>query len=105
MILTSKVQRLAYVLRGKNRRAVYQAFLSGSRTLSEISVETGISISNVSRVITQLEQGGLVEKLTPFQRIGALYKLTDLASEFQPEFKEHIRFRLKNRMNRMNNFV
>ena len=93
MILTAKAQRLAYVLRGKNRRAVYQALLDNSRTLSEISIKTGIPISNVSRVINQLEQETLVENVTPFQKIGALYNLTNLALEFKPEFEEHMKFR------------
>ena len=95
-VLTSKAQRLAYILRGKNRREIYQALLGNSRTLSEISVKTGIPISNVSRVINQLKQKAFVENVTPLQKIGALYNLTDLALEFKPEFEEHQRFRDSN---------
>ncbi len=93
MILTTKAQRLAYILRGKNRRAIYQVLLTDPRTQSEINQETGIPLSNISRVIDQLEQEALIENLTPFQSIGALYQLTDLALEFKSEFERHVRFR------------
>ncbi len=96
MKLTTQAQRLAYILRGKNRRAIYQVLLTDPRTQSEINRKTGIPLSNISRVIDQLEHGTLIENLTPFQSIGALYQLTDLALEFKSEFEKHMRFREKN---------
>ena len=93
MNLTTKTHRLAYILRGKNRRAIYQVLLTDSRTQTEISQETGVPLSNISRVMDQLKQEGLIENLTPFQNIGALYQLTHLALEFKSEFEQHMRFR------------
>ena len=92
MSLQNKEQRLTYIIRGKNRCKIYKILLVSPRSISEISKKTGISLSNVSRVIKQLEQHSLVENLTPSQRVGSLYQLTSLALEFKSEFKEHMQF-------------
>ncbi|MFX0172274.1 MAG: hypothetical protein ACFE9L_10160 [Candidatus Hodarchaeota archaeon] len=44
--LKNKHDRLAYVLRGKNRREIYQLLLISSFTLSEISMNTRIYVTN-----------------------------------------------------------
>lgn len=93
--LINKYERLVFVLRGKNRRIIYQLLRSFSCTLSEISEATGIRITNVSRVVKRMEQHGLIKNLTPGQRTGCLYILTPLALEFQSEFDAHIQFRKK----------
>jgi len=92
MALNSKTERLTYILRGRMRCEIYRILLTGNRTIGELSRNTGKSISNVSRVIKQLESYNLVKNLTPSVSIGCLYQLTDDALECKPEFEEHMEF-------------
>jgi len=90
--ISSKEQGLCYVLRGKNRREIYQLLLTGPRTQGELSKKTGIALSNVCRAIKQLEQQKLVKNLTPSEPKGCLFGLTDLAIDLKTEFKYHLQF-------------
>ena len=95
--IIDKHQRLSFVLRGSNRCKIYNLLLSISCTPSEISKETNIRITNVTRVIKQMKEENLIKNLTPEERTGSLYSLTSLALEFQSEFKAHMKFREKKR--------
>jgi hypothetical protein len=93
-LVNDKACLLTFILRGSNRRTVYQLLLSGSRTIAGISAVTGIPLSNVSRVIKDFKKYGLVENLTPSYSRGCFYQLTSLALKFKPEFEKHTKFRV-----------
>ncbi len=88
----NKSRRLVYILRGKNRRGIYQLLLGGARTIGEISKELDIAITNASRTVKQLEKKNLLFNITPNEPVGCLYKLTPLALEIKSEFKKHMQF-------------
>ncbi len=70
----------SYVFRSKNRKLVL-ASLTKPKTPSQISRDTGILLPHVSRALRELEQKGLVKCLTPQERMGRIYTLTDLGRE------------------------
>lgn len=66
--------------------------LTGNWTIGELSKKTSKSISNIARVIKQLESYDLVKNLTPSVSKGRIYQLTEITLECKPEFKEHMEF-------------
>jgi DNA-binding IclR family transcriptional regulator len=85
-----KEDRLAFILRGKNRMAIYFTLLNGIFTPTEICRLTNIWPSNVSRVLKDLKKYSLVENTTSKGLYCALYQLTPLALEFKEEFLNHL---------------
>jgi DNA-binding MarR family transcriptional regulator len=70
----------SYILRSKNRKLVLSA-LARPKTPSQIAKETGILLPHVSRALRELEQKGLVKCLTPNEKLGRIYALTDLGKQ------------------------
>ncbi|MFW9856853.1 MAG: helix-turn-helix domain-containing protein, partial [Candidatus Thorarchaeota archaeon] len=91
--LKTKSERLGYVLRGKNRSEIFKVLLGGCQPPSHISEKTGIPVSNVSRVLKQLQAHGLLAKLTSSQESLSLYELTATGLEIKAEFLELWSFR------------
>ncbi|UCG02665.1 MAG: winged helix-turn-helix transcriptional regulator [Candidatus Heimdallarchaeota archaeon] len=89
----NKLDGLAFVLRGKNRRQIYYSLLNENLTQSEISIITGISPTNVSRVIKQFKKLRIARNYTPEERIGGIYGLTPFGTSFKTEFLKHLAFR------------
>jgi len=94
MELFNVAERLAYVLRGKNRRTVYGLMLDGIQTPSQISRSSDIAVSNVSRVLREYENNGLVTKLTSSKNQCSLYILTEVALEFKQEFLKFLEIKI-----------
>lgn len=88
----NKTKSLVFVLRGKNRRQIYHLLLNENLTQTEISILTGISPTNVSRVIKQFKKMKIVRNYTPKERIGAIYGLTSFGNSFKTEFLKHLAF-------------
>ena len=65
----------SYVIRGKNRRAVFLA-LETAKTPTLLSDGLKIHLPHVSRVLGELESRGLVICLTPSEKVGRIYRLT-----------------------------
>lgn len=63
---------------------------------------TNISLSNVSRVIKEFEEFGLVQNSTPSFQHGCIYHLTFQALEFRPEFEEYLKFRVYTKIQEIN---
>ncbi|MFX0208735.1 MAG: winged helix-turn-helix domain-containing protein [Candidatus Hodarchaeota archaeon] len=92
--LNNKTQLLIFILRGSNRRKIYNLLLKGPRPIASISALTNIQLSNVSRVIKDFKKNGLVETTNPKYFRGGFYRLTPLALELRSEFEEHTKFYL-----------
>ncbi|MFX0172930.1 MAG: winged helix-turn-helix domain-containing protein [Candidatus Hodarchaeota archaeon] len=95
--LKTKIQRLAFVLRGKNRRDIIRVLFDGQKTANEISSLTGISISNVCRVLNELKRHSLITNLTPNLNRGQIYDVTPLTFEFKDELELHLQIRREGR--------
>ena len=80
MFLVIMWKQLGYVLRAKNRRKVIKA-LDRPKLPSQLAKELGIHISHISRTLSELEEAGLVKCLTPDEKIGRLYGLTEKGKE------------------------
>lgn len=71
----------SFVARGKNREAVVIELLKSPRLPKDIAEKTKISISHISRSLTELEVEGIVECLTPNEKRGRVYELTPKGKE------------------------
>jgi len=71
---------IGFVLRAKNRKKVMKA-LDRPKLPSELAKELKIHISHVSRTLSELEKAGLIECLTPDEKVGRLYRLTNKGKE------------------------
>ena len=66
----------SYVIRGKNRRRVFLV-LESPKTPTQLSDELKIHLSHVSRALGELEVKKLVTCLTPSEKVGRIYRLTE----------------------------
>lgn len=69
-------EECSYVIRGKNRRRVFLA-LETLKTPTQLSDELKIHLSHVSRALGELESKKLVVCLTPAEKVGRIYRLTE----------------------------
>jgi DNA-binding MarR family transcriptional regulator len=74
----------AWVMRGRQRRRVLAA-LSKPRLPSELKREAGMSLTNLSKTLRSLEDKGMVECLTPGNKTGRLYGLTEKGQAIREE--------------------
>jgi DNA-binding transcriptional ArsR family regulator len=75
---------VSFVLRAKNRRKILKA-LDEPKLPSQLASELRMHISHVSRALAELEEQGLVECLTPEEKIGRLYRLTERGKEVRSQ--------------------
>ncbi|MFH0831500.1 MAG: winged helix-turn-helix domain-containing protein [archaeon] len=84
-----------YVVGSKHRRKVMLS-LDLVRTPTQIARKTYINTSHISKVLKDLEKRDLVKCLTPKQRVGKIYSLTQEGREIvsylkkTEDFKEEI---------------
>ncbi len=67
--------KYSFVIRGKNRKAVLLT-LSNPKTPTQIADRLKLNLSKVSRALKELEREGLIECLTPHEKVGRLYRRT-----------------------------
>jgi DNA-binding MarR family transcriptional regulator len=67
---------VSFVGRGRDRRQVLKA-LARPSSPTDLSRQTGIDRSTISRVVLELTDKGLVECLTPDERMGRYYRITE----------------------------
>jgi DNA-binding MarR family transcriptional regulator len=67
---------VSFVGRGRDRRQVLKALFKPSSP-TDLSRQTGIDRSTISRVVLELTGKGLVECLTPDERMGRYYRITE----------------------------
>jgi len=71
---------LSFLARGKNRKLVLQQ-LDDARTPTELSKKINMQRSVVSRAILELEKKGLAECLTPKEKMGRFYRITNVGKK------------------------
>ena len=67
--------KYSFVIRGKNRKAVLLT-LSNPKTPTQIAERLKLNLSKVSRALKELEKEGLIECLTPGEKVGRIYRRT-----------------------------
>lgn len=67
---------VSFVGRGKNRKKVLKALIK-TNSPTELSRQLDIERSTISRAILELTDKGLVECLTPDERMGRYYRITE----------------------------
>ena len=78
---------LGKVLASRRRLSVLMELSKGLRIPSQIAKATGMSLSEVSRVLRELREMGLVECKTPDLVKGRLYQLTNFGREIVSTLK------------------
>jgi len=73
---------ISYVLRAKNRKRIIKA-LNEPKLPSQLAEELEMHISHVSRTLNQLQKAEMVECLTPEEKVGRLYRLTEKGKEIR----------------------
>ena len=71
----------SFVHRSKQRRSVLLALHGRQLTPTQIAAKTDMQTSNVSRALKALESKDLIKCLTPDERIGKFYTLTEAGSK------------------------
>lgn len=74
----------SWVVRGSQRRKVIEA-MSKPKIATQISKDTKISVTHVSKVLKSFSDRGVARCLTPRVRIGKLYALTDKGEAIRRE--------------------
>jgi len=77
----------SFVIRGKQRRQI-MVLMTRPKTPTELSKESGLNLSNTSRVLKQLEARGLVECLTPAEVLGRIYAITKKGEDVLGKVRE-----------------
>ena len=77
----------SYIIRGKNRRKVFLA-LETPKTPTQLSDELKIHLSHISRALGELESKKLVVCLTPSEKVGRIYRLTERGKKVLKMVKE-----------------
>lgn len=67
---------VSYVIRSKTRKLVLTR-LESEKTPTILSHELHTSLPNVSRALSELQQRGLVECVTPKTRVGKIFVASD----------------------------
>lgn len=78
----------SFVHRSKQRRSILFSLHGRRLTPTRIAELTDMQTSNVSRALKGLEGKGLVKCLTPGERIGKFYTLTEAGAEILKEIQK-----------------
>ena len=73
-------EEVSYIIRSNNRKSVILE-LETPKTPTILARTLKTSMPNISRTLKQLQNKGLVICLTPEERIGKIYSLTDKGKE------------------------
>jgi DNA-binding MarR family transcriptional regulator len=67
---------VSFVGRGRDRKQVLKALIRPNSP-TELAKQLDVDRSTISRVVLELAEKGLVECLTPEERMGRYYRITD----------------------------
>ncbi|XHH09227.1 MAG: hypothetical protein ACFCUE_00985 [Candidatus Bathyarchaeia archaeon] len=75
--------KYAWLKRGKRRQTTLEVFRKSPvpLTVNDIHLRTKIALSQASATITELEEKNLIQCLTPQDKIGKLYQITQEGKE------------------------
>jgi predicted transcriptional regulator len=65
----------SFVVRSKRRVQIIKS-LEIPKTPTQIAKDVKSSVSHISRTLKQFEEKGIIECLTPKEKVGRIYKLT-----------------------------
>ncbi len=71
---------VSFVIASKTRKSVILK-LGTPRTPTFLARDLGINLANVSRALAELEERNLISCLTPKQKVGRIYSLTEKGKE------------------------
>jgi len=76
-------QKYGWVKRGKRRQQALEVFNKSPNplTINDIHDKTRIALSQASAIVAELEHEGVIECLTPQDKIGKLYRITKEGKE------------------------
>lgn len=76
-------QKYGWVKRGKRRQQALGVFNKSPNplTIKEIHEKAHIALSQASAIVAELEDEGVIECLTPQDKIGKLYRITEEGKE------------------------
>jgi len=66
---------MSFVLKSKQRLIILR-YLSNPKTPTQISDETKLAVSHISRTLKEFNKKGVAECLTPKEKTGRIYQLT-----------------------------
>jgi len=78
---------LSYALRSKQRREIILV-LEKPKTPTQIAHDTKLSVAHVSRTLKEFSQKELAKCLTPHEKVGRVYQLTDKGKEVLRNLKK-----------------
>ena len=78
---------VSFVARSEQRRKILP-LLKNPVTPSEISKETNLYLTHVSRALREFQDKGLIKCLTPKARVGKLYRITKLGGRILKEVEK-----------------
>jgi predicted transcriptional regulator len=71
---------ISFVKRSSQRKKILEV-LNGPSTPTQISKRTNMYLTHVSRTLRELAKKGLIESLTPNERVEKYYKITKLGKD------------------------
>jgi DNA-binding MarR family transcriptional regulator len=76
-------QKYGWVKRGKRRQQALEVFNKSPNplTIKEVHEKSHIALSQASAIVAELEHEGVIECLTPQDKIGKLYRITKEGKE------------------------
>ncbi len=76
-------QKYGWVKRGKRRQQALEVFNKSLNplTINDIHEKSRIALSQASVIVAELEHEGVIECLTPQDKIGKLYRITKEGKE------------------------
>lgn len=81
------VEEYAWVKASEYRESVLLSLAKKPRPPKEIAEETGYYLSHVSNTLSDLEEHGLAECITPDRRKGRLWATTDAGDDLVKELE------------------
>jgi predicted transcriptional regulator len=81
-------KKYGFVISSRYRQKVVRNLMHGPKTPKQISVETGLYLSHVSKTLNELSSLEIVTCLTPDLKRGRIYELTKDGSEIAKYLKK-----------------
>jgi DNA-binding MarR family transcriptional regulator len=79
-----------FVVASRYRKIIVESLYRRQRTPSQLAKECGIPLTRVSNTLTELVVKEIVECLTPNQRKGRIYKLTEQGRKIAETMKNNM---------------
>jgi len=81
----AELELYSWIVRGSQRTIILAALIK-PMTPKQLSIKTKLKFSNVSDVLREMTEKGIVECLNPDEKTGRLYAVTKQGAQLQQEF-------------------